>query len=311
MDIFHKHIVPAALLLCFSSCFTGVESTPKITAQDVKKEHISVSSEQRYLANIGPQAPSQWEKGKLFYVTDPKISIIFTSQSSPDKDNLYGQDIVYQDMYPVTSVTGEQVTEIEFLSPQGGHLFYRLNTPFEEIGQRQQLEVPFTIEHDVIDNVASIIQGKRFYSISPLWYSADGEQSVNGLRYVPVDIQKVLPGNSVYPIRIVFSTDEKEGLYSMYMTVGNQRNSTRNFDTLLAFDNPRLKYPLISNENWALIQKSRVALNMSRDECRLALGSPQSIRQLPTRGGLAEGWSYPDGILLLFDLDGYLIDFRR
>lgn len=306
-----KYMAAAGLLLGLNGCFTGVESTPKITASDVKKEHITTTAEQKFLADVSQQAPVDWQSGKKFYVADPKISIIFTSQSSDDKDNLYGKDIIFRSMYPVTSVTGEQVTEIEFESPRGGKLFYRVNTPYSEIAQRAQLEVPFTIEHDIIDSVASRLVGNTYYAITPLWYSADGDHSVNGLRHVPIHVHEVLPGNAVYPLRIVFSPDGSNEQYSMYMTVGAQRNSTRNFDSLFAFDNPRTKYPQISNENWELIKHSRVAKGMSRDECRLALGAPQTIGQRPTRAGMAEYWSYPDGILLIFDIDGYLADFRR
>ncbi len=306
---FWKYMAIVPLLIA-SACFTGVESTPKITAANVKKENIKTTAEQQFLADVGPQPPAQWAQGKQFYVADPKISIIFSSQSSPDKDYLYGKEIAFHSMYPVTSVTGEQVTEIEFVSPSGGRLFYRINTPYSEIADRQILEIPFTIEQDIVNDAKARMVGKLYYAVTPLWYSADGEQSINGLRHVPVEIKQVVPGNAVYPLRVVFKAEGDERLFSMYMTVGTQRNSTRNFDTLFAFDNPRKKYPQISDENWELIKHSRVSQGMSRDECRLALGSPQTIGQRPTTAGMVEYWSYSDGIYLLFE-EGYLSYFRR
>lgn len=307
----YSHIITFLILsLSLASCFTGVESTPKITASAVKKEKIHETAEQKYLSDIKPQAPTDWQPGKQFYVADPKISIIFTSQSSNDKDNLFGKDIVFHSINSVTSVTGEEVTEIEFVSPTGGRLFYRDNTPYEDIQNRQSLEVPFTIEEDIVHNVAERLVGNTFYAITPLWYNEKGDNSINGLRYVAVTITEVLPGNAVYPLRVIFKTEETGETCSMYMTVGQQRNSTRNFDTLFAFENPRAKYPQITEENWQLIKHSRIAQGMSRDECRLALGSPQTIGQRPTTAGMVEYWSYSDGIYLLFE-EGYLAYYRR
>lgn len=292
------------------SCFTGVESTPRISANDVKKEKIKVTPEQQFLSDLLPQPPSEWQPGKLFYVTDPKISIIFTSQSSADKDNVAGSNIAFQSMRPVTSVTGEEVTEVEFVSPNGGHLFYRDNTPYGQVAERRQLEIPFTIEQDLVQQARDRLVGKEYYITSPLWYLADGTKSINGLRHIPVQIVDVMPGNSAFPLRVVFRPTDSSSCYSVYMSVGNMRTSTRNFHTLFAFENPRKRYPDITDENWQLIMHSRVAEGMTRDECRLALGSPQTVGQRPARAGMVEYWSYSDGIYLLFE-EGYLTFFRR
>ncbi len=301
-------IISIALLM--HSCFTGVESTPRISAGDVKKEKIKTTPEQRFLSDLLPQPPSEWQPGKLFFVTDPKISIIFTSQSSPDKENISGTNIAFQRMYPVTSVTGEEVTELEFVSPNGGHLFYRDNTPFEKIPERQQLDIPFTIEQDLVQQARNLLIGNQYYVTSPLWYMADGTKSVNGLRHIPVTIVDVMPGNTAFPLRVVFKPEDSSTNYSVYMSVGNVRTSTRNFHTLFAFENPRKRYPDISDEHWKLIMHSRVTEGMTRDECRLALGSPQTIGQRPGRAGMVEYWSYSDGIYLLFE-EGYLTFYRK
>ena len=49
---------------------------------------------------------------------------------------------------------------------------------------------------------------------------------------------------------------------------------------------------------------------MTRDECRLALGTPDSIDRATTVGNTHfERWSYENGVYLLFE-DGYLSKFR-
>lgn len=306
----YNYLVLLILVVGLQSCFTGVEGSPRITYSDVKKEKIVLTPEQKFLSDIAPQPPKDWAQGKKFYVTDDKISIIFTSSSTGQINNLAGQELAFHSMQPVNSVTGEEVTEIELISPSGGRLYYRDNLPFADIEQRQSLEIPFTIEESLVDAVRKELNGNTYYAVTPLWYTADGSQAVNGLRHVPVEITEVLPGNSVYPIRVVFRPVDSEKYYSMYMTVGDNRTSTRNFYTLFAFDNPRKKYPAITDDTWQMIVHSRIKQGMTRDECRLALGSPQTIGQRPTSAGMVEYWSYTDGIYLLFE-DGYLSYFRR
>ncbi len=262
------------------------------------------------MSDLLPQPPAKWLPGKLFYVTAPKISIIFTSQSSHDKDNLVGTNIAFQRMHPIRSVTGEDVTEFEFVSPSGGHLFYRDNTPYEVIAERQYIDIPFTIEQDLVQQARQRLAGNHYYIISPLWYLADGSKSVNGLRYIAVQVVDVMPGNDTFPLRVIFKPEDSSANFSVYMSVGKMRTSTRNFDTLFAFENPHKRYPDITDANWELIKHSRVAEGMTRDECRLALGAPQTIGQRPARAGMVEYWSYSDGVYLLFE-DGYLTFYRR
>ena len=49
---------------------------------------------------------------------------------------------------------------------------------------------------------------------------------------------------------------------------------------------------------------------MTREECRLALGAPTTLRRIPTYGGMRENWQYSDGVYLYFD-DGYLTQYRQ
>ncbi len=62
-------------MLSMSGCFTGIESTPKITASDVKREKVAVTEEDRYLDNVRHAPLDKWHEGKLFYVTDDKINL--------------------------------------------------------------------------------------------------------------------------------------------------------------------------------------------------------------------------------------------
>ena len=96
----------------------------------------------------------------------------------------------------------------------------------------------------------------------------------------------------------------------MWLTYGSSRAATRNFDRLFSFSDPRTNYPQISDHTWQLITRSQVAVGMTRDECRLALGAPSSINRGATRAAQLERWLYDDGIYLIFE-DGILTRYRK
>ena len=59
-----------------------------------------------------------------------------------------------------------------------------------------------------------------------------------------------------------------------------------------------------------LITTGNVVEEMTKEECRLALGSPQRITPAPDQQGMREYWYY-DGGGYLFFVDGLLKSFRR
>ncbi|MDE6513468.1 MAG: hypothetical protein K2L05_04720, partial [Muribaculaceae bacterium] len=93
--------------------------------------------------------------------------------------------------------------------------------------------------------------------------------------------------------------------------VTNSRNATaRTFANQFSLTNPRKNYPQISDTNWNLISQGRVALDMTREECRLALGAPSQVDREALPNGIFERWIYEDGVYLFFT-DGLLTRFRQ
>lgn len=308
-----KYALLAATLLPLPCCFTGVESTPRISASEVRKEVPSPTAEQQFLSGIAPQPPGSWAPGKTFVVTDPKISIIFTGESAFDSIAA-GDTLRYEQMRGVTSFTGEAETEI-ILSRGPRKYTYRVNLAPADIATRSSLDIPFTVEQSLVDDVRRNLAGNTYHVLTPLWYSASTSRAVTGLRHVPVTITDVRAGDITFPLKVYFRPDVADssiapGEYFMYMSVGTERTATRNFHTLFAFTDPRLRYRRITPEIWDLIIHSRVKEGMTRDECRLALGPPATIGQRPTTAGMVEYWQYSDGIYLLFE-ENILTRFRR
>lgn len=299
-------VITTLFLLPLSSCFTGVESTPKITGAEVKKERVSVSAEDTFLSGVTDSPLPDWERGKRFVVTDDKIKLIFGSTAPAGQ--LAGSEITYSGASESTGITGENVTDLAFVTPQGATVLYRINQPLKELEKKSSLSVPFTIQQSMVEQARSLLVGKRLYILTRSWRD-DNDNSVGGRQFVPVSIDSVSAGNSVYPLKVSFTDDNKVSARA-FLIPGILKGSPRTFSTLFSFSDPRKKYPDISPENWDLIIRGRVGTGMTRDECRLALGAPKEIDRSANNSYLREIWLYENGIYLVFE-DGLLKIYRR
>lgn len=301
-------------LLGTSACFTGVESTPRIGLSDVRKQQAAtVTDEQKFLDGLVPLPPSAWKPGHRLRVTDDKIGLALTARSAP-ADNLAGRDLYFEHYEPAVSLTGTDAIEFVFAADSLGskdRYFYRIAVPVSEIDTLSAMQVPFTIDMELVAKVDSMMRGNTYYVRTPLWYAADApHESAHGLRHIAVVIDSVVAGDANYPLSVLFSQPgHPQNRAMVYMTVGKSKASTRNFDVLFSFRDPRQVYQAIKDDVWALIIHSRVKEGMTREECRLALGSPTTVQRIPTYGGMREVWQYSDGVFLHFD-DGLLSRYR-
>ena len=291
------------------SCFTGIESTPRITAGEVRRQAAAVlTPEMRFLADVGPEPPATWRAGKRFYVADGRVARLF-AYTDGRADSLLGTALTYQRMEAAPSLTGEGATDVVLTTGRGDTLRWRVDASPAAIAARERLEIPFTVELDPVEQADSLMRGNTYYISTPLWRRTDG-RSRSGLRHVPVRVERVEPGpDGVYPAAVVFTpADTPADTAMVTMSLGGPR-APRNFASLFAFENPRDAYPHITDEVWQRIVHSQVQPQMSRDECRLALGAPERTEQIPTNAGMVERWSYGDGIYLIFE-DGHLTSYR-
>ena len=304
--------VPFFAFLC-SSCFTGVESTRKIGRSDVRHQKAAEqSAEQRYLSSILPERLGSWSPGKEFLVSDERIKVIFTPASNPLPLSV-GDTLRFVKTEEVVSPVGK-ATDLYFSRSQDTSPYiYRINSSLDEILQRDQVEIPFTVEMSIPRGVDEKLRGKEFYVITPRWFDLNGNLSTR-IKYIPVKIIDVLPGNHEFPVKIIFSPIFKgfndNDRFAFYMSVGNTTTSSRNFETLFSLKNPRDKYPAITDEIWDYIIQNRVKEGMTRDEARLALGSPVDVDRGHDYSSVYERWTYDGGVYLIFR-DGFLETFRR
>jgi len=298
----------AATLFC-GGCFTGIESTPRITADDVRAQGAFASPEQMLTASVIPEAPAAWTGGKRWRVTDSRISMIFTPVSD-NTDLRPGDEISLEECHRIPTFSGKDGMELVFTGPDAQKLYYRPELPADDWADKPSLAIPFTVELSAVAIADSLMRGNTYYITTPMWYDAEGHVT-EGLRHIPVTVDSVLPGTERYPLLVAFTPPAGLGQSEryIYMTYGTASWATRNFERLFSFNDPRKSYPKITDKTWQNIIHSRVEEGMNRDECRLALGAPASIDRGATRGFQIERWSYDNGVYLLFE-DGILIRFR-
>lgn len=96
----------------------------------------------------------------------------------------------------------------------------------------------------------------------------------------------------------------------LHMNYTSDTHDSRNFATLFFMNDPKTKYPQISEENWAMIQKGKVSLGMTKEECKLSVGNPDELNAGHSQSQTMDVWQYSDGTYLVFT-DGLLTRFRQ
>lgn len=304
-----------ALAAALSGCFTGVESTPIISSKDVQRQRASApSAEQSYLADIRPAPPSQWKPGKRLIVTDSRISIVLDASTDAQGTRhtpTPGDTLRLVTAAPTPTLTEQPEITLTFVGAHGDSLAYHTGLDERAWKSRQSIEIPFTIDADVIDSVAHRLIGKHLYIIAQRRMTWPEGAVITPRRYVGVTVRDVRGGTAELPVIVVIEPDDAPGtLQAVYMTLGDGATATRNFDKVFSLINPRSRYPRIEDDVWQLICDGKIRLGMTLDECRLSLGAPTEYIKVPSTAGMVERWTYPDGIFLIFE-DGVLARYRR
>lgn len=277
-----------------SGCFTGVEYTPKIKAP---APVASQQEEKPLLGDIKPEMPNQWVKGKKFYVTDSRISLIFGA-SAPEEEDLKDELIQFQGIEPVEAVDGSEHTMLYFLSPRGALMGYKVAMSPDSIASLASLTIPFTIQESEVDTARERLAGNSFYILTRQWRDSLGEL-IHGSKFIPVKILSVTPGTTSQPFKIKFVDDNnREGfLFANASSLS------------LSPINPLDNVERLTRANRQLIIDGKIVPGMTMQEARLSLGSPATVDRRVTYGGIEELWSYETGVYLRF-LDGILQQFR-
>ncbi len=304
--------VVAGLVLApvLTGCFTGVESTPKITPKEVRKQNIVDTPEQHVLDGITTTRPSGWAPGKRFYIADGR-AVRVASRVSPlvDGEAVEGRMATLRSIDTVPTLTEQPEVRITLVVDSTGvELDFLTGLTPERWREATAYTLPHIVDMELVEAIRSRLVGKEYYILPARRVGSNGIDTM-GMRYQPVQVLDVLPAIESAPVRVCLA-DREGHLSSVVMTVGDVTTSRRNFETLFSITDPRLRYKNITDENWALICRGRVREGMTPEECRLALGSPDTYRRIPTTAGMVERWTYSNGVYLLFE-DGLLSSFRQ
>lgn len=306
-----RHLLFPALTACmilpvFSGCFTGIESTPKISEKEVRRQTTPATPEQEFSVNLRPAAFGEWHSGRQFRVADSRISLVLDGHTYLTE----GDTLVYLRIGQVPSVTGDSASILYFLrkSLPEIRVSYRVDAPLRNLMERESFTLPFTVDLNIVAYADSLLRGRRLYLLSPLWVSRDGNPT-DGLRYIPVTVDGVVAGNDRYPLQVNFTTTDGSEA-GVLMTLESTGLSTRNFADIFTFSDPRLRYPTITDEVWKNIIRGDLAAGMTREECRLSVGMPRDVKKGHNGSYYYERWTFDNGAYLIFE-DGVLAEFRK
>lgn len=304
-----KNIVLVSLVILLTGCFTGIESTPKITAKELKKQNIVDSPERHVLDGIEGDAPAKWQPGKRFYIADDRAArAAWRVEPLSASVGLNGKFVALRSIDTVPTLTDRDEVQLTLTVENDTTLLVlRTGLTPAQWEKAETFTLPHIIDMDVVDNAAKKLVGNTYYVLVGRRIGHNGNDTV-GTRYQPVTITSVLPSTESAPLKAVF-TDSQGHTASVVMTYGDSPTARRNFETIFALTDPRLKYKNITQENWDRIIHGKVALGMTPEECRLALGSPDNYTRIPTTAGMVERWTFTNGVYLVFE-EGLLSAFR-
>lgn len=292
------------MLPLMASCFTGIENTGHISDRDVARVKANKrSAEEAVLDSVGQLPFSQWHVGKRFYVASNDVRLVLR----PSADSLHGHTLTYAGQETIRQI--DNTDEVVVVLADGDRT-YRYETG-KTAAEMQQLAgdyaVPFLIDIDYVARVDKMLRGRTLYLKTSSWRHRDGSAQ-QGVRYVPVTVESVEPGDAVYPFYVAFNQSGTHGGVFMSSPTSSVKNMT--FDKLFSFSDIRTNYKSINDVAWDLIVHGKVAVGMTKEECTLSLGAPRSIDRVPTHAGLVERWVYDNGVYLVF-ADGILEKFRQ
>lgn len=307
MKGFLKILPVLSAVLFLGGCFTGIETTPKITRKHVERSGVATTPEQEIAAQLAPLPLNQWLPGHRLSVADNKLSMLLTG--APEVN--IGDTLVFQSIRPTVTFTGD-TTMVLIFAHGSQSVEYKTELSPATLAAANRFEMPFAIDLELVDLCRQKLVGQKLYILTSQRIDSMGLNTA-GEKFIPVTVTNVTAGSLNYPLTVEFTVDDSShgtNPQATPMTAGLSTGATRNFDRVFSLTDPRLRYPAIREEFWPLIRQSRVAEGMTPDECRISIGSPTDVIKRHDGTSYFERWTFENGTYLLF-IDGILSEFRR
>lgn len=261
--------------------------------------------------NFIAQGCDKWVEGKTFTSIDDRLSPMLRPEGDTPLTEVgfMNKSFVYRGYRQENIYGNKEVVYLLYECNGNTYSYYTGKSMQEIIDAQYQPLIPTLIDMDAVAMARSLFVGKQLYILTNQWYDSNA-QLMNGRRFVAVEITAVEPGNSALPLAIHFADSHGKKGCVFITTRSSSKTQMLSFDKLFSYDNPRLKYPDITDVMWNAITEGIVIKGMNKTECRLAVGLPAEVKKVPTYSGLKEQWMYNDGSYLFFS-DGLLEEFRQ
>lgn len=302
-------LMACALSGCF---FTGVENTGNISDKEIQRAMTDLERRQPTSSIKLSHADSVpvWRSGKRFYVTDDQLRYILTPANVNviDTASLEGRELAFTHYDTQGDGLDLRNTVNLHFTLDGVEYIYRTSKMLGDF--TAAYSVPLLIDIDMVDDMAAQLVGREMYVKTPIWYNVDNGTMFKGRQYILVHIDSVKPGNKVLPLCVEFTARDNGQKAMVWMSSPLAVMHNRDFDSLFSLIDLHTLYPHIDATTWNRIINSEVAENMTKEACRLALGMPKQVNQVPDPSGMREYWYYDDGRFLQF-VDGLLKSYRK
>lgn len=309
MRKFFAKFTMISLLVSMAGCmFTGVESTQRVSEKEVQRTMGELERRQPTMT-LQPFLDSvpAWQQGKQFFVTDNQLRLVMFT-TAPDTVQLAGQLITYDGYDQGSVLDNRDALNLRFRDRDGKTYVYRTGKTIDQFSAKYS--VPLLIDMDMVADVDRQLRNKEVWIKTPIWYDLGTEEMQRGRQFIRVRIDAVEPGNKVLPLKVKFTALDSGERAFLWMSDPNATMHNRDFDSLFSLRDLHENYPEISDATWQLIVRGELVEGMNKEECRLAMGAPKRINQLPNQAGLREYWYYDGGKYLSF-VDGLLSQFRK
>lgn len=304
-------LIIGIIALFSTSCSTGIESTKKIqmTKEDIRM--MEKGPEQRFAEAITGTPLSLWEKGRPFTAMTDRSLYLFEPvgfYKGEEEKSLMGKTLYFAGLD--SHLNPDLKEECVILFSDGSRNFrYRTGKTTEAaMKEIDSSKIPLMADNALIEQWQEKLSGKTLWTKSNLWYDRAGNR-MPGLKFAKVTVADVEASYGAFPISVhIIAPDGNEGY--MHMNYTADSHDSRNFAAIFFLNDPRQRYPHITDEHWTLIQHGRVGEGMTKEECKLSIGNPDEVRSGHNRSQTMDIWQYADGTYLMFT-DGLLTNFRQ
>lgn len=297
-------------LLTLGACFTGVESTKKIALSKADRKILQPSAEELLMNAVTPQSLGEWTQGKSFFVVSDRAAMLLHTPEGGvvNAADLEGAILSFEGVAEKPAPDGTRKAMV--VLRHGDQLMvFDTGREYTDALQRFMSDrMPMMVDADMLTATDSLINGRTLWTRSPVWNDASG-QRYEGRKFVPVNVTAVLPGSVAFPARVQFR-DETGHEAFMFLNFGASSGDSRSFADLFFLNDPKLRYPKITDHVWKLIQHSALEAGMTKEEAKLSLGNPDEVMSGHDYSQTLDIWRYNDGSMLRF-ADGLLIDFHH